>query len=175
VYLPRGSWVDLATGTVDRGGASFDRRTPLAELPLFLRTGAAVPFAGRVPLLWRKAWPTDALQLPHRGGWLYAPAQGKTVSQTSEFGSLTATTSRRTVSIEIRRAPRETQIFLATTQIPALVHVAGHVVGRARTLAALRRAGEGWAVVRQPFPAVVLKLAPRGRAERVDLLLPQAP
>jgi alpha-D-xyloside xylohydrolase len=175
VYLPAGSWVDLATGTVDPGGASFDRRTPLSELPLFLRAGAAIPFAGRAPLLWAKTWPTNALQLPHRGGWLYAPAQGMTTAQTAEFGSLTAAASGRTVSIGIRRAPGEMQVFLATTQIPSLVRLAGHTIARARTVAALRRAGEGWAVVRRPFPAVVLKLAPRAGGESVDVLLPQAP
>lgn len=175
VYLPRGSWVDLATGAVEPGGASFDRSTPLSELPLFLRAGAAIPFAGRAPLLWAKAWPTDALRLPHRGGWLYAPAQGRAAAQTAEFGGLDARTSGRTVSIGVRRAPRETQVFVATTQVPTLVHVAGRVVRRAPTVAALRRAAEGWAVVRRPFPAVVLKLAPRAGAERVDLRLSQAP
>jgi alpha-D-xyloside xylohydrolase len=175
VYLPSGSWVDLATGAVDPGGTSFDRQTPLSELPLFLRAGAAIPFAGRAPLLWAKAWPTNALQLPGRGGWLYAPAQGKTTAQTPEFGNLTAETSGRKVSIGIRRAPRQTQVFLTTTQIPTLVRVGGRAVRRARTVAALRSAAEGWAVVRRPFPAVVLKLAPRGGVESVDLLLRQAP
>ena len=176
VYLPQGSaWVDLAHGTVEAGGTTLDRRTPLSELPLFLRAGAAVPFAARAPLLWAKAWPVNALRLAHRGGWLYAPAQGKAVSQAAGFGRLDARTSGRTVSIGVRRAARETQVFLTTTQVPTLVHIAGRVVHRAATVGALRRAAEGWAVVRRPFPAVVLKLAPRAGTERVDVRLPQAP
>ena len=95
--------------------------------------------------------------------------------QTPDFGNLAAATSGRTVSIRVRHAARETQVFLATTQIPTLVHVGGRAVRRARSVAALRSAAEGWAVVRRPFPAVVLKLAPRGGVERVDLLLRQAP
>ena len=175
VYLPPGSWVDLATGIVDRGGATLDRTTPLSELPLFLKAGAAIPFAARAPLIWRNPWPTNALQLPGRGGWLSAPGQGTTSAQTPEFGRLTEATSGRTVSIALRGAPRETQILLATTQVPTLVRIGGRPVRRATTLAALRRAAEGWTVVRRPFPAVVLKLAPRAGRETAVLLLPQAP
>jgi len=175
VYLPGGSWVDLGTGAVHAGGAAFERSTPLTELPLFLRAGAAIPFAARAPLLWAKAWPTDALQLPGRGGWLYAPAQGGTDVRTAEFGSLAAATSGRTVWISVRGAPRQAQVFVATTQVPALVRFAGRALPRARSVAALRRAAEGWAAVRRPFPAVVLKLATRAGAATAGLLLPQAP
>ena len=173
VYLPHGSWVDLATGAVDQGGAAFTRTTPLSQLPLFLRAGAAIPFAARAPLLWSKAWPTDALQVPGRGGWLYAPAPGRTKLQTPEFGSLTAKeTARGTVSIAVEHAPRQTQIFLATTHVPTHVRFEGRTVRRTQSATALRTAAEGWAVVRRPFPAVVLKLAPRAGAESVDLVLP---
>lgn len=172
VYLPAGSWVDLATGTVDLGAASFMRTTPLSELPLFLRAGAAIPFAARAPLIWQKAWPTNALELPGRGGWLYAPAPGRTHVQTAEFGSLSATTTAAgTVSLAVSHALRQTQVFLATTRVPAFVRFGGRTIARARSAAALRNAAEGWAVVRRPFPEVVLKLAPRAGVERVDLVL----
>ena len=173
VYLPPGSWVDLATGILDRGGAAFDRTTPLSELPLFLRAGAAIPFAARAPQLWPKAWPTDALELAGRGGWLYAPAPGRTRAQTPEFGSLTAaTTAHGSVSIDVRNARRETQVLLATAHVPARVLFGGLTVPRARSVSALRRVKEGWTVVQRPFPGVVLKLAPRAGAESVSLLLP---
>jgi alpha-D-xyloside xylohydrolase len=175
VYLPRGSWVDLATGTVDPGGAAFDRTTPLAELPLFLRAGAAIPFAARAPLVWAKAWPTNALQLPQRGGWLYAPAQGSTTTATPELGTLRASASGRSVSLDVRGAPAETQILLATTRIPASVRIGGRTSPRARSAAALRGAADGWTIVRRPFPAIVVKLRPAAGSAHVDLRLLQTP
>ncbi len=170
VYLPAGSWIDLATGTVETGGASFERTTPLTELPVYLRAGAAIPFSARAPQLWPRPWPTDALRLRGRGGWLIAPAQRATHARTTEFGSIAVTSAHRgRTAIDVRHALRETQILIATIHVPTMVRIAGRLVARSRSLTQLQRAHEGWIVVRRPFPAVALKLAPRAGGERVEL------
>lgn len=47
VWLPEGEWYDVAHGTVERvadpGGAWFDRRYLLSEVPVFVRSGSVVP------------------------------------------------------------------------------------------------------------------------------------
>ncbi len=172
VYLPAGSWLDLATGAVHRGGgAPFARPTPLDELPLYLRAGAAIPFAARSPLLWPRSWPTDALQLPGRGGWIYAPATGSTAARTTEFGTFSAGMHGRTATLRLSGAPRETQVLVAGRRTPRTVRIDGRFVPRAASAAALRRAREGWLPTRTPFPGVVLKLAPRAGVANVVLTL----
>lgn len=171
VYLPSGTWVDLARGTAVHGGTSaFSRPTSLAELPLYLRAGAAVPFAARTPLVWPKAWPTNALQLAGRGGWLFAPAAGTTSVQNADFGSFRAITTKDVVRLTLSGAPKQTQIIVAGA-MPKTLAIGGHTVQRARSIDALRHAAFGWAVERKPFPGVVLKLAPRGGSVNVRLLL----
>jgi alpha-D-xyloside xylohydrolase len=169
VYLPSGAWVDLARGTVVRGGRRFSRPTPIEELPLYLRSGGAVPFAARTPLIWPKAWPTNALQLAGRGGWLYAPG-GATSVQNADFGSFRANTTGGVVRLTLSGAPKQTQIIVVGAT-PRTLAIDGRTVPRARSVAALRRAASGWTVVQKPFPGTVLKLAPRGGAASVRLEL----
>jgi alpha-D-xyloside xylohydrolase len=171
VYLPAGGWVDLATGTAVRGGgAPFERRTPLAELPLYLRSGGVIPFAARTPLIWPTAWPTDALRVPTRGGWLYARGNGTATSSTAEFGSFRASTAGRTTVLTLRRAPAETQVLLAGRSVPVSITLGGRKLARSASVEALHAAGSGWALTRDPFPGIVLKLAPRAGSADVRLL-----
>ena len=65
VYLPPGDWVDLGTGATLTGPISLTRPTPLDELPLYLRAGAAIPYNLRSPDVWRSPW---QLQRPLPGG-----------------------------------------------------------------------------------------------------------
>src|SRR5262249_50913626 len=44
VYLPAGSWVDLATGQTVNGAQTFTRATPYDVRPLCARAGAVCPF-----------------------------------------------------------------------------------------------------------------------------------
>ena len=172
VYLPAGSWIDLATGVTRRGGGTaFLRPTPLAELPLYLRAGAVIPFAMRTPLLWPKPWPTDALQLPGRAGWLYAPGQGTAQAAVQGYGIFRAATRGATVNVRLLRAPAQTAVLVAGRGTPEAVRIDGRPMQRARSVAALRQAATGWALTRLPFPGVVLKLAPQGGSSRVDLVL----
>jgi alpha-glucosidase (family GH31 glycosyl hydrolase) len=169
VYLPSGTWVDLVRGTTLRGARRFSRPTPIEELPLYLRAGAAVPFAARTPLIWPKPWPTNALQLAGRGGWLYAPG-GATSVQNADFGSFRAITDNGVARLTLSRAPKQTQILVAGTT-PKTLAIDGAAVPPARSIAALRRAASGWAFVQKPFPGIVVKLAPHGGSATVRLLL----
>ena len=172
VYLPAGSWLDLATGLVHHGGsAPFSRPTPLDQLPLYLRAGAAIPFAARTPLIWAKPWPTDALQLPRRGGWIYAPAPGSSSARAQGFGTLSASTRGRTITLRLRGAPSETQVLVAGALAARTVSIDGRLVARASSAARLRQARGGWVQARTPFPGLVLKLAPRAGVASVVLTL----
>jgi len=171
VYLPRGSWIDLATGaTVRGGGPPFARPTPLSELPLYLRTGGAIPFAARVPAIWSKAWPLDALTMPGRGGWLYAPGAGRTTADDPSFGRLTASTTGSTVDLRLTRAPRETQVLVAGKAVPSEVRIDGRALRRAASEAALRETGDGWLPIDGPFRGIVLKLAPSHGTTHVRII-----
>jgi alpha-glucosidase (family GH31 glycosyl hydrolase) len=172
VYLPPGSWVDLADGSVHQGGTAFERPTPLARLPLYLQSGAAIPFAVRTPLLWPEAWPTNSLGLRGRAGWIYAPGEGRTTSRTPGYGRLTAIRRGTTLDLRLAGAPRQTQVLVAGRTVPREVQIGGDTVARARSLAALRSATDGWLPVRAPFRGIVLKLAPRRGAAHVRLRLP---
>ena len=68
MYLPPGRWVDLYAGLTVRGGRSFTRSTPLAELPLYARAGAVIPFDLRTSSgSW---WGLNELSHPGRAGFL---------------------------------------------------------------------------------------------------------
>ncbi|HET7572844.1 MAG TPA: TIM-barrel domain-containing protein [Gaiellaceae bacterium] len=160
VYLPRGRWTELATGAALAGPRSFDRKAPLGRLPLYLRAGTAIPFAAREPAIWPKAWPVDATTLAGRGGWVYAPGAAATRAADPAYGRFRASAARGSVSLGVSGAPRETQVLVATAKLPRSVKIDGHRVARARTVAGLRAARDGWLPVRTPFRGLVLKLAP---------------
>lgn len=172
VYLPRGSWTDLATGEAVTGGRAFVRPTPLAELPLYLRAGSAIPFAARTPAIWPKAWPTDALTMPGRGGWVYAPGSGDTTASDTRYGGFAARRSGSAITLSVSHAPAETQVIVAGRTAPSAVRIDGHAVPQAASVAALRQARTGWLPVTSPFRGVVLKLAPAAGSARVSLVLP---
>jgi len=169
IHLPRGSWVDLTTGARIAGPVTFTKNVPLSELPLYLRAGAVIPFAARSPAIWSKPWPVNALRMAGRGGWVYAPAAGTESASTPDFGSFWATTRGRTVDIVLRGAPRETQLLIVGTKMPAALHVDGKSVPASTTIDALQQRASGWAHTTTPFPGVVVKLAPRAGAATVEL------
>lgn len=174
VYLPQGRWVDLNTGVTMTGGTTpFVRPTPLNQLPLYLRSGTAIPFAARDPQIWPTPWPVDALQMPGRGGWMYAPAQGSFATKSTSYGTFAATVRAKTVTLKLAGAPQQTQVLLPGVN-PAAIRIDGQLV-RAKTLRALRSATTGWGSTSTPFPSIVLKLAPRGGKATVQLLLRNTP
>ena len=172
VFLPRGSWVDLSTGVAEAGGRTLTRTTALSDEPLYLRAGTAIPFAARTPLVWPRPWPTDALVVAGRGGWLYAPGGGTSFARSPEFGRLRATGHGRTFDLSLAGAPRESQVLIATDEVPRSVRIDGIPIRQARSLQELRRAPEGWTRARTPFPGIVLKLAPRAGAAHAVVSVP---
>jgi alpha-D-xyloside xylohydrolase len=172
LFLPAGTWVDLATGRAVRGGTRpFLRRVPLSQLPLYLRAAAAIPFAARTPAVWREPWPTDDLFLPGRGGWLYAPGEGRTTRSDRDFGRFTARDRAGRIAIDLQRAPRETQVLIATNAKHVTVVVDGHALPRAGSASSLRRLGSGWTFTTGPFRGIALKLVPAHGRSHVVLRL----
>lgn len=171
VYLPAGRWIDLATGKRVAGGSDpFARPTALDQLPLYLRAGAAIPFAAREPKIWAIPWPTDALQVAGRGGWLYAPDQGSTTATSHDYGRFSANDRGNTVTLHLTGAPTQTQVLLAGTSAPRSVRIDGKLARR-QTVGALRLAASGWTPTTTPFPGLVLKLAPHNGMTTVTLVL----
>ncbi len=165
VYLPKGEWVDLMRGNALRGPLRHVRATPLDELPLYLRAGAAIPFDLRTPDVWTDPWRVNDLLRPGRAGWLYAPGVAGFSGASKEAGRLRARTRGMTITLSFSGAPRELQALVLTRTQPRQVTIGGRVVPEARSLAELRRSREGW--TRRPdgpFAGVMLKLAPAAGA-----------
>jgi alpha-D-xyloside xylohydrolase len=104
VYLPPGEWIDLHTGAAVQGPRTFTRATPLAELPLYVRSGAVLPFDLRTARAsW---WGVDELTHPGRAGYL------------ATNGS----------SVDLRGQPREVQLWVPAPSRPARVTLGGRPV-----------------------------------------------
>ncbi len=105
VYLPPGSWVDLYSGTLVRGGGpSFTRPTPDDQFPLYVRAGAVIPFNLRTPSgSW---WGLDTLSSPGHAGLL------------ATNGAL----------LSPRGLPAHVQLFVPATTRPLRVTLAGKPV-----------------------------------------------
>ena len=98
VYLPKGAWVDLYSGTTVRGGRSFTRETPLTEFPLYARAGAVVPFNLRTQTgSW---WGLNEQTHPGRAGFL--ATNGATLA--------------------LRGQPKDVQIFVPAPSRPRARH-----------------------------------------------------
>jgi alpha-D-xyloside xylohydrolase len=157
VYVPAGRWVDLFDGTAVVGPRTLTRRTPLAEIPLYLRAGAAVPFNARTPEVWGRPWGINDLNRAGRAGWLYAPGGGSTHTDGGRAGALSVQRSGRRLDLSLTGGQRETQIRVLTRQRPCRVTVAGRRVQEA-TPAGLRRRPAGWTFSRGAFGGITLKL-----------------
>jgi alpha-D-xyloside xylohydrolase len=104
VYLPPGAWIDLHRGAREAGDRVLTRATPLAEFPLYLRDGAVIPFNLRTAVdPW---WGVEEQTHPGRAGWLAAPG----------------------AKLDLRRQPRQVQIFVPVEQRPAGVTIGGRSV-----------------------------------------------
>src|SRR5262249_21971744 len=103
VYLPAGSWVDLATGQTVNGAQTFTRATPYDVLPLYARAGAVVPFNLRTAEAW---WGVDEL------------------THAARAGSRAADGARP----DLRAQPRDVQLWLPAPSRPAGVTLGGKPV-----------------------------------------------
>jgi alpha-D-xyloside xylohydrolase len=100
VYLPAGSWIDLATGETVDGPSAFTRATPLEVLPLYVREGAVIPFNLRTADSW---WGVDELSHEGRAGYLVAAG----------------------AAVDLRGQPRDVQLWVPASTRPARVSFAG--------------------------------------------------
>ena len=48
VWLPEGEWLELATGTMLQGGATFKRPFSIDEYPVYVKAGSLLPYFGKV-------------------------------------------------------------------------------------------------------------------------------
>ena len=69
VYLPKTTWYDFWTGTVNEGGRFINAITPLDRLPLYVRAGSIVPLGPDEE--WSTEKPADPIELR-----IYAGADG---------------------------------------------------------------------------------------------------
>ena len=164
VYLPPGRWVDLGTGATREGPLAFRRQTPLEELPLFLREGAAIPFNLRKPDVWAARWGLNDQFRPGRGSWLVAPGSARSMGSSAEYGTVKTRAEGTKVTVALTRARRETQVLVLGRR-PVSVRIDGRDFPPSPSAAALRTNTQGWVLRQAPFAGIVVKLAPRaGRA-----------
>jgi alpha-D-xyloside xylohydrolase len=100
VYLPAGSWIDLATGETVEGSSAFTRATPLEVLPLYARARAVIPFNLRTADSW---WGVDELSHPGRAGYLVGDG----------------------AALDLRGLPADVQLWVPAPSRPARVTVGG--------------------------------------------------
>jgi alpha-glucosidase (family GH31 glycosyl hydrolase) len=165
VWLPRGEWIDLFSGTRVTGGRTITRESTLDEFPLYLRADSAMPLNFRTPDVWAKAWGVNDLDRRDRAGWLVSPtADGR-------FGDLQVDSFGKHVLVTLRGAPSESQLM-----VPADVKrvvIDGRPVAPS-TIEELRGRATGWAAVSSTpgtFGGTVLKLHPRQGSSTVLLTL----
>jgi alpha-D-xyloside xylohydrolase len=103
VYLPKGTWVDLYSGTEFEGGKVFTRLTPLTEFPLYARKGAVIPFNLRTQNSW---WGLNELTHAGRAGFL----------------------ATNGAQLDLRGQPRDVQIFIPARLPPSSVTIGGRPV-----------------------------------------------
>lgn len=165
VYLPAGDWVDLGTGAKLRGPRSLTRPTPIDELPLYLRSGTAIPYNLRTPDVWQAPWGLNDLFREGRGGWVVAPGPTGATGDSADYGSVRASATVKGLRVLLTRAPRETEVVVLGDRQPQKVTIGGRPFARASSAAALRGIEQGWVMRRGRLGGVLLKLAPAaGRA-----------
>ena len=169
VYLPPGEWLDLGAGTTVTGPSSLVRPTTIDEMPLYLRTGAAIPYNLRSPDVWRSPWKLNDLFRPDRGGWLLAAGTTGAAGNSAEYGTIRATWAKGRLRIAVRQARKGTQVLVAGVRAPRTVRIDGRLVPRSRGAAALRTVRAGWLLKRGAPAGVLLKLTPRDGRATVEL------
>jgi alpha-D-xyloside xylohydrolase len=167
-YFPAGRWVSLWGGPDVVGPRQLQATVPLGTLPLYLRAGDAVPFDFRTPVVWSRPWGIDDLDRPGRIGWAYAPAPGSTQTSSADE-RLVATTTARRIQLAVTGHRNEVELLVLTPRVPRDVLVNGRTVGRAAGPTALRKAADGWTLVRSRFHGIVVKVTAAQATSRVTI------
>lgn len=171
VVVPPGTWVDLFSAARATGPTALARPTPVAEVPAYLRAGGAVAFNGRTPELWPAAWPTAALDVANRAGWLWAPdAATATSASSATAGSLRGSVAGGRWNLQLDSPRRELQVLAVTAAAPEVVAVNGVELPRFADAATLRNAPNGWAPAPGPIGDIVIKLTNAPLAAAVPVL-----
>jgi len=151
VYLPRGTWYDFRDGSrIDSAGQWIEaplERGGLLALPLHARAGAVVPIA-RAGALAARIFPGD-------GAFDLVEDDGATIDYLDAHAVRATTIRHRRSAIEIspasgtyRGAPASRAIWLEVVGAAPKQVLLGHERGkllRRESVAALEKAGEGWA------------------------------
>jgi alpha-D-xyloside xylohydrolase len=167
VYLPKGSsWIDLQTGQTYPGGQAFTRPTPLAELPLYLRRGSAIPFNLREPDIWVKSWGLSDLVRADRAGWLLSLGNSRVASTTA--GTIRYAIRGSRFVIDISHAPREVQLLVLLQGPPRSIAINGTSYTQSAP-PTLKRRPAGWTTISPPFGGVLVKLSTNGGSAHVEL------
>lgn len=158
VYLPPGSWIDIFRGTTVVGPRTVTRSSTLAEFPVYLRRGTAVPFNAREPGIWEEPWRPDDLLRGDRQGWLVAPRLGAAATAVDRSSRLAASVSASgSVEIEIADPRREQQILVVGLERVCRVTAGTTPVRHEDSPAGLRTVATGWAVETSGRRAIVVK------------------
>jgi alpha-glucosidase (family GH31 glycosyl hydrolase) len=165
VYLPAGRWVDVFSRVALAGQRTITRPTPLSQLPLYLRAGAAIPFNAREPAVWPEPWRVNDLDRAGRAGWLVAPGPSRR-SAAGRAGTLVTKRDGPTLHLRLEGGQRETQVIVLARARPCAVSVGGSQRSELRP-EALRRAAAGWTFRRGALGGVVLKLTAPAREATV--------
>jgi alpha-D-xyloside xylohydrolase len=168
VFVPAGAWHDVFDGTVVKGPQTLSRATPLAEIPLYLRAGAAIPFNARAPEVWAKSWGLDDLNRPGRAGWVYAPGEDSTTAAGGRAGTLAVAREGTRIELSLTGGQRETQIRVLMRERPCRVLVGGRNAPE-RAPAFLRGQATGWTFSKGAFGGVTLKLTAPVKSAAVTL------
>ncbi len=114
LYLPAGSWVDYWTGEILAGGRQAKVAAPLEHIPIFVRAGSILPFAGVEPetLIWR-IFPTA--ETAERSFALYDDTLAK----------VTQTRARTEIQVGHAGAARRVELMLPAGQKPRRIVLGG--------------------------------------------------
>jgi alpha-D-xyloside xylohydrolase len=165
VYLPRGRWIDLYTGSVLDGGKHIVRESTVDDFPLYLRAGAAIGFNQRIDGVWPEPWGLNDLDRRDRAGWTYAPGTGTTVATNPFGGKLKAHSGDGKIHLTVTGAPAETQVMVAVSGMPRKVVIDDRSVRQSLD------GKVGWTTRPAPFGGVLIKLNPRHGTSTVTITL----
>jgi alpha-glucosidase len=110
VWLPDGEWIEWSSGAHLKGPAKIDRTFALSEVPVFVRAGAVIPMAPKMP--YSEAKPVDPLILAvmpgASGGTSVYADQGNSLGyKSSEFAWTAVKQSREGDTVHVTVAPVE--------------------------------------------------------------------
>lgn len=165
LWLPAGEWIDFFTGEPVAGRGTITRWTSIADFPLYLRRGAAIPLNFRTPRVFAADWDVNDLDRPGRHAWLYAPDLRRAALAHSGTATFRARRTGRTLTIRLAGARRETAVRLLTAERVCAVAVDGRPVPR---VAGLPSVASGW-TVDSPGRSLVVKRTGRAGAARIDV------